>query len=587
MCPEPYEEKLPQSFFDALYSGLHEPADAPSLGTDDPDHQRLNRLVEHWPAALFCLDTRLVCRLANHEARAWTAHRWPAVNGHRECHADDVLIGACPGSSSEVALRVPPVTLSDLLDGTIVEALLPYLSAALRGMDMGFEDTFTHPQLGPRLVAVRVQPDTVAGEVHGVFLHLQDKTDERHADLLAQAQQSFNDTTPATDHDAHLRMLVEGLRDAAIFFIDAQGHVSDWPPSAERLFGVQAADMLGQSIQRFSPNDVQDAADPMLLGMERAALLGQSETPGWQVRADGSRFWANTLLTVLHDEATGEACGYACLMRDTTEVKRLVDLLQELNQALETRVEERTRQLQDINQDLEAFSYSVSHDLRAPLRHIASFVELLREDLGPTAPADALRHLATIDDSAQHMGQLIEGLLAFSRLGRAPLERREVAMAALLQSSLNRVQHDPALQRPPEAVQWTLPTDLPPAWGDSLLLSQVWDNLLANALKYSRRREVAQIAVGWQVERRDGVPDQTVYWVRDNGVGFNPQRADRLFGVFQRLHRASEFEGTGIGLALCRRIVERHGGRIWAESRVGEGSTFYFALPAPPPAAEA
>jgi light-regulated signal transduction histidine kinase (bacteriophytochrome) len=240
-------------------------------------------------------------------------------------------------------------------------------------------------------------------------------------------------------------------------------------------------------------------------------------------------------------------------------------------------VEERTRQLQDINQDLESFSYSVSHDLRAPLRHIGSFVGMLREELESHDSPDVQRHLDTIGQAADHMGQLIEGLLAFSRLGRAPLQRKNLAMGALLQSSMNRVQHDPALRRPPEAVRWELAQDLPEVQGDALLLSQVWDNLLANALKYSRPRELAEIAVGWHTSG-DG---ELVFWVRDNGVGFDPRRADKLFGVFQRLHRAKEFEGTGIGLALCRRIVERHGGRIWAESEPGKGSTFFFALPAP------
>ena len=179
------------------------------------------------------------------------------------------------------------------------------------------------------------------------------------------------------------------------------------------------------------------------------------------------------------------------------------------------------------------------------------------------------------------MGELIEGLLAFSRLGRAPLERRRLAMGALLQSSLNRVQHDPALRRPDGEVQWQLPDDLPEVDGDGLLLSQVWDNLLANALKYSRPRQPATVTVGWQADAAAG---ECMFWVQDNGVGFDPRRADRLFGVFQRLHRSHEFEGTGIGLALCRRIVERHGGRIWAESTPGKGSTFSFALPLTPAA---
>jgi len=254
-------------------------------------------------------------------------------------------------------------------------------------------------------------------------------------------------------------------------------------------------------------------------------------------------------------------------------------MLQELNAALEARVEERTRQLQDMNRDLEAFSSSVSHDLRAPLRHIGSFVQLLREDLGTTPPS-VQRQLDTIAQAADHMGQMIDGLLDFARLGRAPLRKRPVSMADLLHSSLNRAQHDPALRRAEHQLRWVLPTDLPVVQGDGLLLSQVWDNLLANALKYSRNSQPAVIQIGARLEPDGPEPPRWVFWVQDNGVGFNPKRADRLFGMFQRLHRASEFEGTGIGLALCRRIIERHGGRIWADSEPKAGSTFYFSLPA-------
>lgn len=390
---------------------------------------------------------------------------------------------------------------------------------------------------------------------------------------------------PRERSDDHLRLLVEGLRDAAIFFLDAQGMIREWTLSAERLLGYPEADMLGCSISRFTPvpspeSPTAEWQDQMHLALERAALLGQSETPGWQRCADGSLIWANTVITALHDADHDQALGYACLMRDMTENKRLMDMLHELNTELESRVEERTRQLLDMNRDLEAFSSSVSHDLRAPLRHIRSFVQLLREDLGTTATPAVERQIDTIAEAADHMGQMIEGLLTFSRLGRAPLRKRSVAMMDLLQSSVNRALHDPGLNRPAEALEWQLPEQLPTVLGDSLLLSEVWDNLLTNALKYSRPRERAVIRVGAQLEATEQGGTQWTFWIEDNGVGFNPKRADRLFGMFQRLHRASEFEGTGIGLALCRRIIERHGGRIWAVSAPQSGSTFYFSLPA-------
>ena len=398
----------------------------------------------------------------------------------------------------------------------------------------------------------------------------------------------FQTSASRRAHDpsaTQLRLLVEGLRDAAIFFLDAEGSIREWTLSAERLLGYPEAAMLGSSITQFTPvrspeTHAGELQDQMMLALERAALLGQSETPGWQRCADGSLIWANTVLTALHDTESEEAPGYACLMRDMTENKRLLDMLQELNADLDTRVQERTRELQDINRDLEAFSSSVSHDLRAPLRHISSFVELLREELGTTATPAVERQIDTIAQAADHMGQMIEGLLAFSRLGRAPLRKRPVPMMDLLQASLNRTLHDPSLRRPADALQWHLPERLPTVRGDSLLLSEVWDNLLTNALKYSRQSQPAIIRIGASQTPEGEEPTHWIFWIEDNGVGFNPQRAERLFGMFQRLHRASEFEGTGIGLALCRRIIERHGGRIWAESTPKIGSTFYFNLPA-------
>ena len=552
----PSDDKLPESFFTALYPELDAPveASAPAF-TEHGD--RLARLIEHWPGAVFCLDTQLRCLLANREARSWCGtHTW----------AD-----------------TPPAHLQELLGPDLMEGLLPYVSAALRGMELAFDDHFQHPVLGLRHLSIRTQPDHDGNLVAGVFLHLQDNTDQQQAHWLAQNHQATAAlaATAQTAHDQRLHLMAENLRDAAIFCLDPTGCVTDWPASAQRLLGYSAEVVQGISVHSFDDPHATGETPDTLLALERATFLGQYDSTGWRVRQDGTRFWSQLVLTSLHEPESGTPLGYTCLLRDMTEVKRLEDLLRQWNHELEVRVQERTQQLQDINQDLEAFSYSVSHDLRAPLRHISSFVDMLREDLGPDADASAIKHLSTIANSAQHMGQLIEGLLAFSRLGRAPLARREVAMGALLQSSLNRVQHDPALQRPADQVHWQLPTDMPTVQGDAMLLSQVWDNLLSNALKYSRKREVANIAVSWRLD----TSGELVFTVQDNGVGFDPKRADRLFGVFQRLHRTSEFEGTGIGLALCRRIVERHGGRIWADSEPGAGSRFCFALPSAPPAA--
>lgn len=236
---------------------------------------------------------------------------------------------------------------------------------------------------------------------------------------------------------------------------------------------------------------------------------------------------------------------------------------------LEQKVKDRTARLESVNQELESFSYSVSHDLRAPLRHVGAYLSMLREDPDSTLSEAGLRFAATVSDSARRMEQLIDDLLEFSRMGRVEMMRGRVDMNKLVAGVVRTLQVDTDHR----GVFWEI-EELPEVEGDEALLRQVWCNLLSNAVKYTGKRGRAVIHVGakhaesfWQ------------FHVQDNGAGFANEDADRLFGVFQRLHRADEFEGTGVGLANVRRIVVRHGGRTWAEGRVDEGATFYFTLP--------
>jgi light-regulated signal transduction histidine kinase (bacteriophytochrome) len=218
---------------------------------------------------------------------------------------------------------------------------------------------------------------------------------------------------------------------------------------------------------------------------------------------------------------------------------------------------------------LEAFSYSVSHDLRAPLRHIEGFVEILVATKGPGLDAETQKLLQTIADSTKQMGHLIDDLLAFSRTARAELRFTTVRLSDLVQGCLRDL--EPELKD--REVDWVI-SPLPEVRGDPALLRQVMLNLLSNALKYSRPRSPARIEVGTGANDKEHV-----IYVADNGVGFDMRYAHKLFGVFQRLHRATDFEGTGIGLANVRRIVHRHGGRTWAEGALNQGATFYFTLP--------
>jgi hypothetical protein len=256
------------------------------------------------------------------------------------------------------------------------------------------------------------------------------------------------------------------------------------------------------------------------------------------------------------------------MLNDVTERRRTQQELERLNRELEDRVRSRTEQLEAANKELEAFSYSVSHDLRAPVRHIDGFVKLLERELPPPTEKTA-HYLRTIAASSQRMAALIDDLLALSRTGRAPLEMRNVQLRQLVDEVILDLKPDFARRQ----LEWRI-APLPAVRADASLLRLVLQNLLDNAVKYTQPQPAAVVEIG-ALRLDDG---DTAIYVRDNGVGFDMRYADRLFGVFQRLHRAEEFEGSGIGLATARRVVHRHGGRIWGEGQPGRGACFYFTI---------
>jgi light-regulated signal transduction histidine kinase (bacteriophytochrome) len=283
---------------------------------------------------------------------------------------------------------------------------------------------------------------------------------------------------------------------------------------------------------------------------------------------DGSRFPVQVAATMV-ELPDGPAT--LAFFTDITELKQAQAELRRHQEHLEELVAARTADLQAANRELEAFSYSVSHDLRSPLRAINGYAEILLGSFSSSLPEAGQQMLKEIRQQTNRMGQLIHDLLAFSGLGRQAMQSVPLDMNALAQEVLA----EQGAASPKPAAQ-TQVHPLPPAFGDRAMMRVVWHNLLSNAIKYSRNRNPPLIEVGGSTQE-----GQNVYFVKDNGAGFDQQNADKLFGVFQRLHSDKQFEGTGVGLALVARIIHRHGGRVWAEGKVDMGATFYFSLPAP------
>jgi PAS domain S-box-containing protein len=510
----------------------------------------IKAITDHVPDLISYLDTDLRFRFAN-------ANHLPIY-----------------GMDPKAILGKP---LSECVSPEVWREVSPLLQGALAGETQRFENWRQTVQGQPMFISGTYLPDLHEGEVKGVFIQMIDITErkrveERVSDLNTELELRIRErSAELLESEQRFRLMVDNMREYSAFFLDANGDISDWTDSAQRMDGFSPSEMLGQHYSAlFKATEEGNAGEQAEKMLRLAASRGQHEVNTWHQRKDGSAYWAHSLLIALRDD-DGDLRGFAKITRNMTDAKRLDDLMRNINDELENRVAERTEQLLTANKDLESFSYSVSHDLRSPLRHISSFVTLLQEHLGERSDEVSARYLGTIGNSARHMSQLIDGLLAFSRLGRAAVNIAPVDIALLVNTVVAQLSHDTEGR----SVDWVVASDLPVVQGDALLLREVWANLLGNAFKYTRPRDRARIEVGWAMDPAVGY----TFYVRDNGVGFDTKYSAKLFGVFQRLHRATEFEGTGIGLALTRRIIERHGGSIWAESQLGKGSVFSFSLP--------
>jgi light-regulated signal transduction histidine kinase (bacteriophytochrome) len=314
-----------------------------------------------------------------------------------------------------------------------------------------------------------------------------------------------------------------------------------------------------------TPEDVR-AGKPQQL-MEMALREGKWEGTINGLRKNGDKFTARVVLTPRRD-AAGKPVGFLLISKDISDEMQAESEIRKLNEELEQRVAQRTAELEAANKELEAFTYSVAHDLRAPLRHVDGFSKLLQEEHGQELSAGAQEYVSTIRESVLQMGALIDHLLNLTRVGRKELNVQVTGLNSLVEE----VVADLRRANPNRDIEWKIQT-LPFIECDPALMKQVFVNLLSNAVKFTRPRSPAVIEVG--ACREDHHP---VVYVRDNGVGFSMKYVDKLFGVFQRLHRAEDFEGTGVGLATVQRIIRKHGGRIWAEGELDQGATFHFTI---------
>jgi len=362
---------------------------------------------------------------------------------------------------------------------------------------------------------------------------------------------------------AFLSSIVESSDDA-IIGKDLTGKVVSWNAGAERIFGYTADEMVGSSIERLVAPDRPDEERRILENANRGETRLYETV---RIRKDGTSVDLSLAVSPIRD-AQGNIVGVSSIARDITDRKRAEEQILRLNAELEHRVQMRTAELTAANQELEAFTYSVAHDLRAPLRHIDAFTRILQEDFAGSFPPEAAQLLDTIRRGSENMSHLVNDLLNLAHVGRQEMKNERTSLNLLIEEVIGELKRELAERE----IEWRV-AELPVVEGDPGLLKQVFANLLANSAKYTRPRQQAVIEIGLRV-----MNDEPVIYVRDNGVGFNMKYADKLFGVFQRLHRAEEFEGTGVGLAIVERVVKRHGGHIWAEAELDKGATFYFTL---------
>jgi len=394
----------------------------------------------------------------------------------------------------------------------------------------------------------------------------------QHTEALARSRQELETQTLT------LRSVLESMAEGLVA-ADEQGKFVIWNTAAEKILGLGPTNLPSEKWTEHYGLFLPDMVTPFPNDQLPLVLAIQGEASTTEMFVRNPELTEGTWIEVSgspRKDRDGIVNGGVVAFRDVTRRKADEREILRLNEDLELRVTERTAQLEAANKELESFSYSVSHDLRAPLRHIIGFSKMLVEEFGSTLDPAAHHYLERIQAGTQKMGLLVDELLNLARLGRHALNLRPTGLNALVAEVVTILQPDIEGRDKGREVEWLI-ADLPQLDCDPVLVTQVFQNLLANALKFTRKRAHAIIEVGCQKEKESG---QAVLMVRDNGTGFSMKYVDKLFGVFQRLHNAEDFEGTGIGLATVQRIVHKHGGRVWAEGEVDKGAAFYFTLSA-------
>jgi PAS domain S-box-containing protein len=368
--------------------------------------------------------------------------------------------------------------------------------------------------------------------------------------------------------------LLDLTRDT-VFVRDMYDVITYWNRGAAELYGWSSREAIGQVSHQLTRTIFPEPLDQINAKLLRT---GRWEGELIHTKRDGTQVVAATRWSLRRDEQ-GRPSAILETNNDITERKEAEEALRRSRNELEIKVKERTaalstinEELQSVNKELEAFAYSVSHDLRAPVRHIAGFTELLQKHADAVLDDKSRHHVAMILDSANRMGTLVDDLLAFSRIGRAETQNTTIQLEQLVKGVVSEIAPDTQDRE----IAWSIGT-LPVCYGDPSMLRLAFGNLISNAVKFTRLRHTAQIEIG-SINHQS---NEVVVFIKDNGVGFDMKYKDKLFGVFQRLHSQEAFEGTGIGLASVERVVHRHGGRVWAESSVDHGATFFVALPKP------